>query len=113
MAAGVWGCVDSGVLVVVGTLISWTGGGGAGSYGSAMSSLVLKMVASCSKAVVCSGPNVGKGEAGDGFRMVWMRSVIAWMALSQLDSFSIGATCGKNSTVLAMQILPLDGMWHW
>ena len=52
---GVWHCGDFGVSVVVGTLVTGAVGGVARSGGKEISLLVLKMVASCSRAVVCSG----------------------------------------------------------
>ena len=110
VAVGVWGRVDSEVLVVVDTLVTGAVGGVACSGGKEISLLVLKMVASCSRAVVCSGPKVGNGVAGLGLRKVWIRSVIAWMALSLLESRGIGATCRKNLTVSETRTLFVYGI---
>ena len=72
--------------------------------------LVLKISSSCSNAVVCSGPNVGNSEAGIGFQIVWIRSQMAWMALSLLDIFDIGAMCGKNLMLPAVLTPPVEGI---
>ena len=64
-----------------------------------IASLVLKMFANSSSAVVCSGRNVGKDVAGVGFFVTWVRSCKACNALSVDDCAGIVVSCGKNSTV--------------
>ena len=110
VALGVCHCGDSGVSIVMDTLVTGAVGDVASSGGKEISSLVLKMVASCSRAVVCSGPNVGNGVAGLGLRNVWIRSVIACMALSLLESYGIGATCRKNLTVSETRMSFVEGI---
>ena len=104
---GLWVCVGA---LCVGTLVSCAGGAVDWSGGSEMALLVLKMLASCSSATVCSDPKVGNGDAGLGLHSVWIRSVMAWMTLSLLESCGIGAVYRKILTVSEICTLFVEGM---
>ena len=71
---------------------------------------VSNMSASVFRLLVCSLPKVGKGEAGAGLRIVWMRSRMAWIACSCDDIFGMSYTVGKNSTVSEYLVPLVDGM---
>ena len=54
--------------------------------------------ASCLMAAICSVPNAGKGEAGEGWRSAAVSSRAASVAVSADEVAGIMALWGKNST---------------
>ena len=58
----------------------------------------LNIVANCLIAAICSVPNAGKGDAGDGLRRAAVSSRAASVAASADEVAGITALCGKNST---------------
>jgi len=56
------------------------------------------IVAKCLIAAICSVPNAGNGDAGDGLRSAAVSSRAASVAASADEVAGITALCGKNST---------------
>ena len=68
------------------------------------------IVAKCLIAAICSVPNAGNGEAGDGLRSAAVSSRAASVAASADEVAGIFALCGKNSTERDMRSERVLGM---
>ena len=68
------------------------------------------IVAKCRIAAICSVPNAGNGEAGDGLRSAAVSSRAASVAASADEVAGITALCGKNSTERDMRSERVLGM---
>ena len=70
----------------------------------------LNIVANCLIAAICSVPNAGNGDAGDGLRRAAVSSRAASVAASAAEVAGMTALWGKNSTEREMRSARVDGM---